>query len=124
MITNLHTIESAQGRTSNPQHKRTWRQSAILAVTLVQFQTRSLKAAFDLGPLSGCTLGSDSGLLCGPGTKEQKSYEGDDRFSGRTTHVSPTALKLAQNAEKSEPIWKNKQSANNTKVNDEIQAET
>ena len=39
MITNLHTLEngsalSAQGRTSNPRRKGTWRQYAILAVTL------------------------------------------------------------------------------------------
>ena len=39
MITNLQTIEdgsalSAQGRSSNPQRKGTWRQYAILAVTL------------------------------------------------------------------------------------------
>src|SRR5262249_8853538 len=36
--------------------------------------------------------------------KQLQKCEGDDRFSGRTTHVSPTALNLAQNAQRSEPI--------------------
>ena len=54
MITNLHTIESAQGRTSNPQHKRTWRQSAILAVTLVTASVRAEVIVDNLSqPVSG-----------------------------------------------------------------------
>jgi hypothetical protein len=41
----------------------------------------------------------------------------DDRFSRRTTHVSPTALYLAQNAEKSEPIRKKQSTINNSNKN-------
>jgi hypothetical protein len=49
----------------------------------------------------------------------QKKCERDDRFSERNTHVSPTALNLAQNAPRSEPISKNEQSTDKARVNDE-----
>src|SRR5712691_9290642 len=74
--------------------------------------------------LDGCQAIGGDGRRFGPlfgretaaGIGGSKKMRRDDRFSGPTTHVSPTALNLAQNAQKSEPIWKNKPSINKSKA--------